>query len=71
MEKGIPHLYIELNKRSCILVAGYLEENQNFKVKEKTISSWKNPNSDILDNFNELETTIQKNLQTIGFTMDL
>tara|TARA_B100000963_G_scaffold294698_1_gene265401 strand:+ start:16472 stop:17671 length:1200 start_codon:yes stop_codon:yes gene_type:complete len=65
MEKGIPHLYIELNKKSCILVAGYLEENQNFKVKEKTISSWKNPNSDILDNFNELETTIQKDLKIV------
>ena len=63
MEKEIPHLYIELNKKSCILVAGYFEENQNFKVKEKTITLWKNPSSDILDNFNELEATIQKDLK--------
>ena len=65
MEKEIPHLYIELNKKSCILVAGYFEENQNFKVKEKTITLWKNPSSDILDNFNELEATIQKDLKII------
>ena len=59
------NLFIEINDTNYIFVAGKHDEDQNFKIIEKIVTTNKEININKFTNINDASNIIKKNIQLI------
>ena len=70
MQKNQPILFVEINYKSYVFIAGVYDDNQSFRLLEKIITDNEGITKNKLSDINKAQEIIKKSIQTIEKKLD-
>ena len=70
MQKNQPMLFVEINYKSYVFIAGVYDDNQSFRLLEKIITDNEGITKNKLSDINKAQEIINKSIQTIEKKLD-
>lgn len=70
MQKNQPMLFVEINYKSYVFIAGVYDDNQSFRLLEKIITDNEGITKNKLSDINKAQEIIKKSIQTIEKKLD-